>query len=269
MRKARILLVDDEAIVRNSVSEWLKNDAYEVECASNGIEALEKFSGDKFDTAVVDLKMPGIDGLEVMKRIKKVAPQTRVIIITAYGNTENAVEAMKWGASDFLPKPFTMDKLEQVIEQTATKDSVATVEAPPAPPATAPVEEVKEKAKPKTEKQCIWSKAGVVSYKVCSNNFRCDSCEFAQSMMDKGAQVGDRPMMMDAMKKMLEKPGPERSCRYMLSGQINYKLCSNVYRCAQCSFNEFMEDKLDVEAAKMTAKIKGMQERKAKKAATN
>ena len=281
MKRPRVLLVDDEAIVRDSVSEWLKNDNYDVECACNGEEAINHVKAARFDTAVVDLKMPGMDGMEVMKRLKQSAPQILVIIITAYGTAESAVDAMKLGASDYLLKPFTLDKLEKAIEDVYQKSgpqghpvggSVGTpVLEPPTKPetTTTPPEaevEVKEKPKAKTEKQCIWSKAGVVSYRVCSNNFRCDSCEFAQSLMDKGAQVGNRPMMMDAIKKMLEKPGPERACRYTLSGQVTYRLCSNVYRCGQCAFNEYMEEKLDAETAKMTAKLKTMQERKAKKA---
>jgi DNA-binding response OmpR family regulator len=273
MKRPRVLLVDDEAIVRDSVSEWLKNDNYDVECACNGEEAISRVKADRFDTAVVDLKMPGMDGMEVMRRMKQSAPQILVIIITAYGTAESAVDAMKLGASDYLLKPFTLDKLEKAIEDVYQKSGPqghpvggTPVLEPPTKPETTttpPEAAVEVKEKPKTEKQCIWSKAGVVSYRVCSNNFRCDSCEFAQGLMDKGAQVGNRPMMMDAIKKMLEKPGPERACRYTLSGQVTYRLCSNVYRCGQCTFNEYMEEKLDAETAKMTAKLKAMQERKA------
>ena len=85
MKRPRVLLVDDEAIVRDSVSEWLKNDNYDVECACNGEEAINHVKAARFDTAVVDLKMPGMDGMEVMKRLKQSAPQILVIIITAYG----------------------------------------------------------------------------------------------------------------------------------------------------------------------------------------
>lgn len=266
MKKQSVLLVDDEAIVRDSISEWLKEDHYEVDCAADGMEALDKVKEKAFDTVVVDLKMPGIDGIEVMRRVKQTKPQVKVIIITAYGTAETAVEAMKKGASDYLMKPFTPDKLEKSLDEVYAQSTAVEAPAEPAqaPAKEAPVAEPKPKAKP--EKQCIWSKAGVVAYRICINNFRCDSCEFAQTLMDKGAQVGDRPMMMDALKKMLEKPGPERACRYMLSGQITHRLCSNVYQCGKCAFNEYMEEKLDAEAAKMTAKIKSMQERKAKKA---
>ncbi|MFH1230312.1 MAG: formate dehydrogenase accessory protein FdhE [Planctomycetota bacterium] len=270
MKKPTVLLVDDEAIVRDSLSEWLKNSDFEVECASNGVEAIEKVQHKRFDTAVVDLKMPGMDGLEVMKRVKQNLPAIQIIIITAYGTPETAVEVLKEGACNYLTKPFTLDMLEKAIEKTYLKSQATETITPPKPEiAPEPVkEEVTEKPKIK-EKQCIWSKAGVVSYRLCTNNFKCDSCEFAQTLMDKGAQVGDRPMMMDAIKKMLEKPGPERACRYTLSGQVTYRLCSNVYRCGQCAFNEAMEERLNAEEAKMTAKIKSMQGRKAKKTFTS
>lgn len=271
MKKPTVLLVDDEAIVRDSVSEWLKNDNFEVDCACDGPEALSKIKAKPVDAAVVDLKMPGMDGMEVMRRVKETSPQTLVIIITAYSTVENAVEAMKQGAADYLTKPFTLDKLEKVIEDSIIKSRSTQTTVLPEPatapaPAKAEPTKIEEKPKEKPAKQCIWSKAGVVSYRLCANNFRCDSCEFAQTMMDKGADTANRPMMMDAMKKMLEKPGTERACRYMLSGQVTFRLCSNVYQCGKCSFNEYMEERLDAETAKMTAKLKSMQERKAKKA---
>jgi CheY-like chemotaxis protein len=265
MKKPRILLVDDEAIVRDSISEWLRNDAYEVDCASSGEEALNRIKEKQFDIAVVDLKMPGMDGIEVMKRVKQDSPNTLVIIITAYGTPENEAEAMKVGASEYLTKPFTPDKLEEAINEVYRQKTGTETITPPAPKTElvhgepVPSEQVEVKVKGKPAKQCIWSKAGVVSYRLCTNNFRCDSCEFAQSLMDKGAQLGDSS---DLIKKMLEKSGQERACRYMLSGQVTYRLCSNVYRCGQCAFNEAMEERLDAEAAKMVAKIKSMQARR-------
>ncbi|MFH1231518.1 MAG: formate dehydrogenase accessory protein FdhE, partial [Planctomycetota bacterium] len=117
MTTQRILVVDDEEIVRDSVSEWLKSNHYYVEYACDGHEAINKVRNSRFDTAVVDMKMPDIDGLEVTRQIKNLAPQTVVIMITAYGTVENAVEAMKLGVSDYLQKPFNPDELINVIEK--------------------------------------------------------------------------------------------------------------------------------------------------------
>ena len=73
--------------------------------------------------------------------------------------------------------------------------------------------------------------------------------------------------LFEFMKKLLEKPGPQRACRYMLSGDVSYRLCSNVYQCGKCAFNEYMEAKLEEEAAKLAARLKAMKARKAKKKA--
>jgi CheY-like chemotaxis protein/protein-arginine kinase activator protein McsA len=126
VKKPTVLLVDDEAIIRDSVSEWLKSSDFEVDCASNGIEALECVRKKRFDTAVVDLKMPGMDGLEVMRQVKQNYPQINIIIITAYGTVENAVEALKGGASDYLEKPFNPEELIKAIEKNMglKKDSL-------------------------------------------------------------------------------------------------------------------------------------------------
>lgn len=122
MKKISILLVDDESIIRESFSEWLINDGYEVECAADGTEALEKAKTRAFDTALVDLKMPGLNGIEVMKLLKKDSPHTSVIIITAYGTADTEAEAREAGASDYLRKPFTFETLEQSIQDACRKD---------------------------------------------------------------------------------------------------------------------------------------------------
>jgi hypothetical protein len=114
-------------------------------------------------------------------------------------------------------------------------------------------------------KLCIWAKAGVVGNRPCTSNFKCDTCDFAASLMKKDAQALDDSA--GALNKTLEKPGPERACRYTLSGHVAYKLCPNIYKCNQCSFNEYMESLIDAEAEKMAAKIKSLQEKKASKKA--
>lgn len=272
-----VLLVDDEAVVRNSLSEWLEEDGYDVVTAEDGENALKLLKKRRFDTGVVDLKMPGIDGLEILKRTKQDHPNTNIIIITAYGTVENAVEAMKLGASDYLAKPFTPSKLEEVIEaarleaqasiQAVTTPSVGeettTVTVPPLPEVEREIE-----APPEPEvvpKECIWSKAGIVEHRDCTNKFLCDTCEFGQSMMQKGTEATDRPMMAEAIKKLLEKPGPERACRYMLSGDVSYRLCSNLYRCHKCSFNEHIQDKLEAEADRLIKRTEKLQARRLKK----
>jgi len=181
----RILLVDDEAIVRDSVSEWLRDEGYFVVCAESGEKAIELSLTEAFEVAVIDLRMPGIDGIETMKRLKNAYPQLKAIIITAYGSIENAVLAMKSGADDFLAKPFTMDKLVRAIFETSV-------------PVSLPLE--------KSERQCLYSKLGIVSYRLCTINHACGNCEFAQTVLDMTQEVSNRPLPSDLTMRENKKP---------------------------------------------------------------
>src|SRR6266540_888485 len=107
MTKGRILVIDDEAIVRTSCSRTLVPEGYEVILAANGIEGLRMLGEEKFDLVLTDLKMPDMDGIEVLKRIKENWPATEVIIVTGYQTVDTAVKAIKLGAFDYLEKPFT------------------------------------------------------------------------------------------------------------------------------------------------------------------
>ncbi len=108
MEKNQILVVDDEGSMRLALSEALKRGGYAVDTAVDGFDALQKFRREAFKMVITDVKMPKMSGLEVLKEIKKVSPHTPVIMVTAYGTIQNAVEAMKEGASDYILKPFPM-----------------------------------------------------------------------------------------------------------------------------------------------------------------
>jgi heterodisulfide reductase subunit A len=96
MRKdVRILIVDDEIIMRDSLSEWLREDGYGVVAVEDGFQALEKVQEERWDVLLVDLKMPGMDGLELLERVKKFKDEIPVIIMTAYATVDSAVKAMK------------------------------------------------------------------------------------------------------------------------------------------------------------------------------
>jgi two-component system response regulator HydG len=112
-----IMIVDDEKIVRESLYHWFEKGGHRVDTASSGIEALEKLAHIPFDLLFVDIKMPGMDGIELLSRVKAEYPDTTVIIITAYGSIESAIKAMKAGAADYLLKPFKPDQLNLVMEK--------------------------------------------------------------------------------------------------------------------------------------------------------
>ncbi len=116
-KKNIILIIDDEEAMRDSCVQILKKDGYIAESAENGSIGLEKIRELKPDIALVDLKMPGISGMEVLDRIPEIDPNIISIVITGYATVDSAVEAMKRGAFDFLPKPFTPDELRIIIKR--------------------------------------------------------------------------------------------------------------------------------------------------------
>lgn len=126
MEKQPILVVDDEKNIRLTMSQSLEPLDMTVQTAASGEEALEKLRNGLFGVVFLDLKMPGMDGMEVLRRIKKDWPKIRVIIITAHGTIESAVEAMKLGAVDFIQKPFSPGDIRElaksVLEETLDKE---------------------------------------------------------------------------------------------------------------------------------------------------
>jgi len=112
VKTMKILVVDDEAPVREILKKGLSQiEGYSIEVARNGLEAIEKIENDVFDLVLTDMKMPEMDGLELLKTIKGTWPDIMVILITAYGSIETAVEAMKLGANDYITKPIDLNEL--------------------------------------------------------------------------------------------------------------------------------------------------------------
>lgn len=111
----RILIVDDEDIVVRSCKRILASDEFHIDSASDGLEALEKINTTDYDMLILDIKMPKMNGIEVLRRVKETRPDTDVIMITGLNQIETAVKAMKLGAFDYLPKPFDPEELELVV----------------------------------------------------------------------------------------------------------------------------------------------------------
>ena len=116
-----ILIVDDEESVRDSLYNWFVDDGYRVECAENAKQALSILEARNFDIILADIKMPGMDGLEMHRRIKLLNKESIVIIMTAFASVTTAVQALKDGAYDYITKPFDPDDLSHLIRNAANQ----------------------------------------------------------------------------------------------------------------------------------------------------
>ncbi len=114
---ANILIIDDEESIRDSMSQVLHKEGYKVKAAVEGKEGLRLFSNETFQVVFLDLKLPGIRGMDILSRIKEASPETPVIVITGYASIESAVEAMKRGAFDYMVKPFTPEELRVITKR--------------------------------------------------------------------------------------------------------------------------------------------------------
>jgi DNA-binding NtrC family response regulator len=124
-KKISILIVDDEESVRESLFSWFVEDGYRVECAENAKIALSKLESENFDIILADIKMPGMDGLEMLRRIKSLKKESIVIVITAFATVDTAVQALKDGAFDYVTKPFDPDDLSHLIRNASKQISLA------------------------------------------------------------------------------------------------------------------------------------------------
>jgi two-component system nitrogen regulation response regulator NtrX len=157
---SKILVIDDEKSIRTTLQEILRYENYEVDLASSGPEGLEMFALNKYDIVLCDIKMPEMDGLEVLEKIFEKASDTQVIMISGHGNVENAVQAIKHGAYDFIQKPLDLNRLLITIRNAMDKSSLIsetsvlrkkvskTLEMVGESPAIAQVKEMIEKVAP-------------------------------------------------------------------------------------------------------------------------
>jgi len=188
-KKRKILLVEDETVLREALRDWLIEDGYDVECVGSGEEALDKIKKEQFGVIVLDLRLPGIDGLQVFEHAKELKPEAKGIIITAYPSKETQEKAKRLGLLDYLVKPFKLEDLEKIVRGA--------------------LGEVEEK---KLGPEHLWLELGAVSYRLCDRNYECGHCAFAQDIQDRFgtiAVVGE-----DEVAKFKQLPGSQRLCRY-------------------------------------------------------
>jgi DNA-binding NtrC family response regulator len=122
--RTRILIVDDEEIVRESLAAWLEKDGYTVATAEDGETAIDRIRKERWSILLVDLKMPGIDGMQVLDNVRKAQPEAAAVIMTAYATVYTAVAAMKLGAHDYIVKPFDPEELSLMVQKIVAQQAL-------------------------------------------------------------------------------------------------------------------------------------------------
>jgi DNA-binding NtrC family response regulator len=117
----KIMVIDDEKIVCDMAKLSLEQEGYSVETFLNAEPALERLKNEKFDVVVTDYKMKGIDGMEVLRAVRALYPETKVIMITAFANLDTAIEALRGDVHDFFPKPVKIKELKSSIQRALSK----------------------------------------------------------------------------------------------------------------------------------------------------
>jgi sulfhydrogenase subunit beta (sulfur reductase) len=121
----KVLVAEDEMDLLNGLRKSLSKEGYNVDTAEDGLQAVQRIEGADYDIVIADLKMPRMDGMELLRRTRQVSPRTVFIIMTGYGSVESALEAMKLGAFDYIPKPFSTKQLSAVVEKAIRTREVA------------------------------------------------------------------------------------------------------------------------------------------------
>ena len=120
--KNRIMVVDDEEALRTVLSSELEGEGYEVGSAGDGQEAIDILTKQEFDLILLDIKMPNVDGFEVLKFVKDRHPKTKVVMLTGFADLKNAIESKKLGAEDFVSKPYDLVDLLTTVERVLTTE---------------------------------------------------------------------------------------------------------------------------------------------------
>lgn len=258
-----LLIVEDETIVRESLQEWLTEGGYRVETARQGQEALKAIREEDFGLLILDMRLPGKDGLEVLREARAQRPQLKGIIITAYPSVETAVEAMRIGAIDYLSKPLRLNDLEKLVRETLgpvqveLKPKAATEEAV-AEPIVVEEAEVEEVITVAPDEIPLHLKQGKEHF---------EAARYQEAIREFEAILAVAPGNMETrvwIRKAeiaLAEPGIEavtegeaapvaeeakpKECLWMRMGVVAYRLCTINYDCLVCEFDQEMQDKMD------------------------
>jgi CheY-like chemotaxis protein len=247
-----ILVVEDEVIMRESLRDWLTDEGYAVETAEHGEEALKAIGKQDFSLLILDMRLPGKNGLEVLREAKAQRPKINGIIITAYPSEETAVEAMKLGAVDYLTKPFSLDALEKLIQQTLGPVQLE-IKPKAAPKEAPPVEE------PKVE-EIIAIAPEEIPLHLKQGKEYFDAGRYGEALREFESILAIAPANIETRvwirktKQALAEPRVEgvtgaeevkpKECLWMKMGLVAYRICTRDYDCLTCEFDQTMQEKM-------------------------
>ncbi|MGD2295442.1 MAG: response regulator [Candidatus Aminicenantes bacterium] len=253
MRKENMLVVEDEEIMRDALVDYFSSEGHKVDTAPDGDKALEKLNLKDYNVMIIDLRLPGRDGLEVLDEIRAKNPDAKVIIITAYPTVDSETKALEKGAVNYLQKPFELDYLETLIKQSYE------IDVTPAPPVEEPVFEEEIIA------PCIWMQAGIVKKRACTLGYQCQRvCNFHAQLMEKEKFRND-PRIQPYLEKLTAQSGTHQ-CRYVMSGEISTRSCSQLYQCEHCELHQTIQDEIDRQRVLKAEHKKRMQEKQFRQA---
>lgn len=233
MNKETMLVVEDEDIMRDALEDYFSGEGHTVDTAQDGDKALEKYNLNNYDVMIIDLRLPGRDGLSVLKEVREKNPQAKVIMITAYPSLETETQARQAGAIDYLTKPFELNYLETLIRQSFEVDIV------PTPAVEEPVEEI-------LPTPCIWSQAGIAKQRACDMGYTCErGCKFHEAMMTQEKFRNDE-RIKPYLEKLHSLLGKSR-CKYTMSGDLSYRSCTRLFNCASCELDQAIQYRSDIQ----------------------
>ncbi len=266
-----ILIVEDETIMRESLRDWLTDEGYQVDTVAEGEEALKTIVERDFGLVILDLRLPGKDGIDVLREAKEKRPQLKGIIITAYPSVPTALEAMKEGAIDYLAKPFDLNKLENLIRGTLgpvqveirPKAAPAQAISLPAAGLEATVEAVITLA---PQEIPVHLKLGKMHYE--AGRYHEALKEF-QGVLGVAPGSIETRVWLRKTQEALAKPEVEissgktavaeeakpKECLWMRMGMVAHRICVNNYNCITCEFDQQMQEKMAAGSPELEAAL--------------
>jgi CheY-like chemotaxis protein len=252
MKKETMLVVEDEDIMREALVDYFSGEGHSVDTAHDGNKAVEQFNLKNYDVMIIDLRLPGRDGLSVLEEVRTKNPKAKVIMITAYPSLETEMEARQKGAIDYLTKPFELSYLETLIHQSLEVDVVP-----------APIEEpVEEIVTEEIINPCIWTQAGIIKDRMCTRRYECiRGCDFHAAMM-KNEKYKDDPRIKPYLEKVHTLLG-KNQCRYTMSGNISFRACSRLFNCGGCELDHMIQHEIE---RQITVREESKKKKRAQKA---